>query len=62
MKNFPHRWMTMKKKKSSTLHRCIELTKRPTRERCHHVGPSMASTMPESTTMASAPSVSAPKT
>ena len=29
MKNLPHRWITMKKKKASTLHRCRELTKCP---------------------------------
>ncbi len=27
MKNFPHRWITMKAKNNSTLHRCSELTK-----------------------------------
>ncbi len=30
MKNFPHRWMTMKKKNSSTDHRWMLLKKCPT--------------------------------
>ena len=30
MKNLPHRWMTMKKKKSSTAHRWMLLKKCPT--------------------------------
>ena len=29
MKNLPHKWMTMKKKKSSTLHRWNEFTRCP---------------------------------
>ena len=61
MKNFPHRWMTMKKKKSSTLQRCNEFTKRPTVERCHHAGPSSANSVPVMITTASADIVRAPK-
>src|SRR5437762_8841293 len=44
MKNLPHRWMTMVKKNSSTLHRCRPLTNRPTEEAWYHCGPSSAST------------------
>ena len=39
MKNLPHRWTTMAKKKTSTLHRCSELTNSPTVDTCHQVGP-----------------------
>ena len=62
MKNLPHRWMTMKKKKTSTLHRCREFTKRPTVDTCHQVGPKMASTQPVRITQARLTSVSTPKT
>ena len=43
MKNFPQRWITMKKKKASTLHRCRDFTKSPTVDMCHQLGPMMAS-------------------
>ena len=46
MKNFPHRWTTMKKKNSSVLHRCVLLTKWPSEEVCHHAGPASAITAP----------------
>ena len=62
MKNLPHRWMTMAKKKTSTLHRCRELTKRPVVETCHHCGPMTASTRPVRITTTNALMVSTPKT
>ncbi len=62
MKNLPHRWMTMKKKKHSTLHRCVEFTKWPVDETCHQVGPMMARTQPLMITQARLTSVSTPKT
>ena len=39
IQNFPHMWMTMKKKKNSTLHRCTLLTKCPSELRWYHIGP-----------------------
>ena len=39
MQNLPHRWITMKAKNSSTLHRCSELTKCPSDEVCHQAAP-----------------------
>ena len=42
----------MKKKKSSTLQRCSELTKCPVLETCHHVGPMMARMQPVMMTQA----------
>ena len=42
MKYLPQRWMTMAKKKISTLQRCSELTKWPIDELCHHCGPRIA--------------------
>jgi hypothetical protein len=62
MKNLPHRWTIMVKKKTSTLHRWSELTKRPVVETCHQVGPMMASTVPVAMTTASALTVNTPKT
>ena len=62
MKNLPHRWMTMKKKKASTDQRCSEFTNRPTLDRCHHTGPSTASTQPVTITRSSALMVSTPNT
>ena len=41
IQNLPQRWITMKAKNSSTLHRCRELTKWPTPEVCHHAAPPM---------------------
>ena len=35
----PHRWITMKKKNSSTDHRWMLLKKCPTPVKCHHAGP-----------------------
>ena len=62
MKNLPHRWTTMVKKKTSTLHRWRELTNRPVVEMCHHVGPMMARTQPVRITTTRAERVSTPKT
>ena len=38
IQNFPQRWTTIKAMNSSTLHRCVLLTKWPTSEPCHHAG------------------------
>src|SRR5665213_140057 len=62
MKNFPHRWTTMAKKNTSTLHRWSELTNSPVDETCHHVGPKTASTMPVTITTPNAANVTTPKT
>ena len=62
MKNLPQRWTTMKKKNSSVLHRCRLLTKCPTDEVCHHDGPAIAITAPESRTTANADSDRTPNT
>ena len=62
MKNLPQRWMTMAKKKTSTLHKCRELTNRPVDEACHHCGPMTARTTPVRITTVSALKVSTPKT
>ncbi len=61
MKNFAHRWMTMKKKKSSVDQRWSEFTNNPARETCHHAGPSMAMTAPDKRTTRKAARVRAPK-
>jgi hypothetical protein len=62
MKNLAQRWMTMKKKKSSTLHRCMLLKKCPIFDRCHHDGPSNARTQPLAITTMRAARVSTPNT
>ena len=62
MKNFPHRWMTMKKKKASTLQRCRELTKSPVDDTCHHDGPMIDRITPVRITMVRAARVRTPKT
>ena len=60
--NLPHRWITMQAKKSSTLHRCSELTKWPRDEVCHHAAPPIASANPDASTNTSAARVATPKT
>ena len=55
MQNFPHRWMTMKAKNSSTLHRCSEFTKWPTDDVCHQAAPPSVSTTPEASTVSKRP-------
>jgi hypothetical protein len=62
MKNFPHRCTTMKKKNSSVLQRCVLLTKWPTDEVCHQVGPARAITAPEMTMTTNADRDRTPKT
>src|SRR5580692_7607614 len=62
MKYLPHRWMTMAKKKISTLQRCIEFTKWPTEEPCHHWGPRIARRHPVAMTTTRAANVATPKT
>ena len=62
MKNLPQRWITMKKKKASTLQRWSEFTKSPTDETCHQLGPMMARTQPVMMTQARLTTVSTPKT
>ncbi len=62
MKNFPQRWITMKKKKASTLHRCREFTKSPAVDTCHQLGPMMASTQPVMMTQARLTTVRTPNT
>ena len=62
MKNLPHRWITMKKKKASTLHRCSELTKCPAEDTCHQLGPIMARMQPVMMTQARLTTVRTPKT
>jgi hypothetical protein len=62
MKYLPHRWITMQKKKISTLQRCSEFTKCPIVDTCHHSGPKMARTQPVAMTTTSAEMVATPKT
>ncbi len=62
MKNLPQRWTIMVKKKTSTLHRCSELTNSPVDETCHHCGPMTAKTTPVRITTPSALMVSTPNT
>ncbi len=62
MKNLPHKWTTMAKKNTSTLHRWSELTKRPTVDTCHQVGPNTASTQPVAITTAREAMVMTPNT
>ena len=62
MKNLPHRWTIMAKKKTSTLQRWREFTKSPAEETCHQVGPKMASTIPVTMTTDRAAKVRTPKT
>jgi len=62
IQNLPQRWMTMKKKNSSVLHRCRLLANSPTLEVCHQVGPSNASHAPETSTTAKAAMVRTPNT
>ena len=52
----------MAKKKTSTLHRCSELTKSPVDDTCHQVGPMMARTRPVAMTTSRAAMVSTPNT
>ena len=58
----PHRWMTMKKKNSSTDHRWMLLKKWPMPLSCHQPGPFSARIVPEPTITASELSVSTPNT
>jgi hypothetical protein len=58
----PHKWMTMKKKNSSTLHRCVLLKKWPTELVCHQSVPPIAMTKPEATATPSAARVATPNT
>src|SRR5665213_4148197 len=53
IQNLPHRWMTMKKKKNSTLHRWTLLTKCPRDDRWYHIGPFRLNTTPEAMTKTS---------
>ena len=62
MKNLPQRWITMKKKKASTLHRWSEFTKCPVDETCHQLGPMTARTQPVTMTQTRLTTVSTPKT
>jgi len=62
MKYLPHRWITMLKKKISTLQRCRELTKRPSGDVCHHCGPKIARTHPVPMTTTIDEIVATPKT
>ena len=62
MKNFPHRWTTMAKKKISTDHRCIELMNSPVPDSCHHWGPFSARMQPVRMITASAATVMTPNT
>ncbi len=62
MKNLPHRWITMKKKKNSTLHRCSEFTKCPAVETCHQLGPMTARMHPVMMTQARLTTVRTPNT
>src|SRR5262245_59976545 len=62
MKNLPHRWMTMAKKNSSTLHRCRLLTKRPVDDVWYHCGPANARMAPLARSTASAADVVTPNT
>ena len=62
IQNLPHRWMTMKAMKSSTLHRCRELTKCPVEEVCHQAAPPMARMPPEARMTRKAARVRTPKT
>ena len=62
MKNLPHRWITMANMKTSTDHRCSELTKSPVDETCHQFGPMMARTNPVTITHSRAQIVVTPNT
>src|ERR1035437_5985466 len=62
MKNLDQRWMTIKKKNSSTLHRCRLLRKCPILDTCHHDGPSRARRQPLAMTTIRAAVVNTPKT
>ena len=62
IQNFPHRWITMNMKNSSTLQRWSEFTKWPTDETCHQAEPPTVSTMPDPSTSVRAASVSTPNT
>ena len=62
MKNFPHRWITMNMKNSSTLHRWVELKKCPTDDVCHQSEPLIARITPEAITYISAARQATPKT
>ena len=52
----------MKTKKSSTLHRCTLLTKRPTEDAWYHCGPSRVRTSPDPMMNTRAAIVATPKT
>ena len=62
MKNFPQRWTTMAKKKTSTAQRWMLLKNFPTPDTCHQAGPLSPRIMPEATTTISAAIVATPKT
>jgi hypothetical protein len=55
-------WITMKRKKNSTLQRCMLLTKCPNDERCHQDGPFRLRMRPLMTTTASDASAPMPNT
>ena len=58
----PHRWMTMKKKNSSTDQRWMLLKKWPMPVKCHQAGPLRARIVPEPMITMSEVSVRTPKT
>src|SRR5664279_2880879 len=60
MKNLPHRWITMNTKNNSTLHKCVEFTKWPADETCHHSAPLTVNTTPVTRTTRNAASVAVP--
>ena len=62
IQNFPHRWMTKKAMKASTLHRWRLLKKCPTELVCHQSGPPMAMTMPEAITRPRVAKLATPNT
>src|SRR5450756_1330929 len=62
MKNVAHKWITMKKKNSSTLHRCRLLKNSPMLEPWYHCGPSSVMTVPDAKATRKAAIVRTPKT
>jgi hypothetical protein len=62
IQNLPHRCTTMNRKKNSTLHRWVELTKCPNDDTCHQLGPLRLSTTPEAMITTSEAMAPIPKT
>jgi hypothetical protein len=58
----PHRWMTMKKKNSSTDHRWMLLKKCPIPVKCHQAGPLRLKITPEPMITISAARLATPNT